>query len=47
MIFVGLMPGGNGEASLEEINHYLKPLVDEFLIFMNGAQVNRPQQRMK
>lgn len=28
MIFVGLMPGGNREASLQQINNYLKPLVD-------------------
>lgn len=42
MIFVGLMPGGHGEASLEKINHYLKPLVDELLVLMNGIQLNAP-----
>lgn len=36
MIFVGLVPGGNGEASLEHLNHYLQPLVDELLILKDG-----------
>lgn len=42
MIFVGLMPGGNGEASLQQMNHYLKPLVDELLIFQDGIKFVAP-----
>ncbi|CAO3648486.1 unnamed protein product [Mucor hiemalis] len=42
MIFVGLMPGGNGEASLEQLNHYLEPLVNELTTLMSGIQVSSP-----
>ncbi|CAO3620403.1 unnamed protein product [Mucor hiemalis] len=42
MIFVGLMPGGNCEASLQQIDNYLKPLVDELLILMNGIKLRAP-----
>lgn len=42
MIFVGLMPGGNGEASLDQINHNLKLLVDELLTLADGIMVKAP-----
>jgi hypothetical protein len=36
MLILGLMPGPN-EASLEQINHYLAPIVDQFLFFWEGV----------
>jgi hypothetical protein len=40
MLFIGLMPGGNGEVSLEQINNYLKPFVDELLTLMAGVEMS-------